>query len=128
MIVLLLLSSKSWCQNNNATLPLRAIEHKDSLINVTIPINYIKQANIKLTERKYFIRLNNEKDSIIMYYKDYVANQDIIINKLNNNYLTAVEVNKNIKKDLELQQRKTKLFTYTSISLVAITLLTILAK
>ena len=128
MIVLLLLSSKSWCQNNNESLPLRANGHKDSLTTVTIPINYIKQANIKLIERKYLIELNAEKDSIIDYYKLYTNGQKVIINELTDEYVNSLYVNESIKRDLEIQEHRTKLFINTTIGASVIILLTLLIK
>lgn len=116
MIVLLLLSLKSWSQNLNDTLPLRAEL-------VTVPITYIKDANIKLTERKYLIKLNSEKDSIITYYKKYTNEQTIIIKELSDDFITAQKINENVKKDLELQKHKTKVFIGSTVVLGVVVLI-----
>ena len=116
MIVLLLLSLKSWSQNLNDTLPLRAEL-------VTVPINYIKDANIKLTERKYLIKLNSEKDSIITYYKQYTNGQSIIIKEMSDDFIAAQKINENIKRDLELQKHKTRVFIGSTVVLGIVVLI-----
>lgn len=119
----------SWCQNNNNdTLPLRAINYDDTTDYVKVPICYIKKANVKLIERKYYIKLNTEKDSIIDYKNQYINSQSIIIKELTNDYYNVVKLNNNIKKDLELQQQKLKVFKYSTAGLLGVIILTILIK
>ena len=118
----------SWCQNNNDTLPLRAINYNDTTTYVKVPIYYIKKANVKLIERKYYIKLNTEKDSIIDYKNQYINSQSIIIKELSNDYCNAIKANDNIKKDLELQQKKSKVFKYSTAGLIGVIILTVLIR
>lgn len=118
----------SWCQNNNDTLPLRAINYDDTTAYVKVPIYYIKKANVKFIERKYYIKLNTEKDSIINYKNQYINSQSIIIKELTDDYYNIVKINNDIKKDLELQQQKSKVFKYSTAGLLGFIILTVLIK
>lgn len=109
-------------------LPLRAINYDDTTDYVKVPICYIKKANVKLIERKYYIKLNTEKDSIIDYKNQYINSQSIIIKELTNDYYDVAKLNNNIKKDLELQQQKLKVFKYSTAGLLGVIILTILIK
>ena len=109
-------------------LPLRAINYDDTTAYVKVPICYIKKANVKLIERKYYIKLNTEKDSIIDYKNQYINSQSIIIKELTNDYYNVVKLNNNIKRDLELQQQKLKVFKYSTAGLLGVIILTILIK
>ena len=128
LILLLLINSISWCQNNNVILPLRGINCNDTITYAKIPISYIKKANVKLIERKFYIELNNQKDSIINYKNQYINSQNIIINQLNEDYTKARIINDNIQKDLDKQKTKTKIFLYSSIGLLSVIILTSLIK
>ena len=75
---------------------------------VTIPIKYIHLANQKLIERQYLIEVNNQKDSIIIDYKKYVAEQEKSIKSFQDRVSDYDKINKDISKRLE-RQRKTSL-------------------
>lgn len=113
MIVLLLLSFKSWCQNND-NIPLRASNLNDTISKVEVPISIIKKANVKLIERKYLIKLNKEKDSIIQFNNQYILIQKDLINKLNYNLAETQKLNNDIQKDLDKQKRLKNTFIYTT--------------
>ena len=128
MILLSLISFSSWCQRINNDLPLRGINHNDTTEYAKVPVSYIKKANVKLLERKYLLKINNEKDSVIQYYTSYVNNQNIIITELNKNYIDVQNLNKTIQKDLDKQKNKTKVLTYTTVGAITVIVLTILLK
>lgn len=102
MILVLLNFLKVWSQNND--LPLRGINHNADT-TITINIDYIRKANIKLIERKYLLKLNSEKDSIIDLKNDYINEQYIIIDSLNNKLITQHKVINNITEDLNKQKK-----------------------
>lgn len=128
MILLSLISFSSWCQRINNDFPLRGINHSDTTEYAKVPVSYIKKANVKLLERKYLLKINNEKDSVIQYYTSYVNNQNIIIIELNKNYIDVQNLNKTIQKDLDKQKNKTKVLTYTTVGAITVIVLTILLK
>lgn len=128
MILLSLISFSSWCQRINNDFPLRGINHNDTTEYAKVPVSYIKKANVKLLERKYLLKINNEKDSVIQYYTSYVNNQNIIITELNKNYIDVQNLNKTIQKDLDKQKSKTKVLTYTTVGAITVIVLTILLK
>ena len=102
MILVLLNFLKVWSQNND--LPLRGINHNTDT-TITINIDYIRKANIKLIERKYLLKLNSEKDSIINLKNNYIDEQYIIIDSLNNKLVTQHKVINNITEDLNKQKK-----------------------
>lgn len=102
MILVLLNFLKVWSQNND--LSLRGINHNTDT-TITINIDYIRKANIKLIERKYLLKLNSEKDSIINLKNDYINEQYIIIDSLNNKLVTQHKVINNITEDLNKQKK-----------------------
>lgn len=102
MILVLLDFLKVWSQNND--LPLRGINHNTDT-TIAINIDYIRKANIKLIERKYLLKLNLEKDSIINLKNDYINEQYIIIDSLNNKLVTQYKVINNITEDLNKQKK-----------------------
>lgn len=75
---------------------------------VSIPIEYIRLANQKLIERNYLLEVNSYKDSIIVDYKNYIAEYE----KIDMQYKTKIEeyerINNNLGKRLE-RQKKTSL-------------------
>lgn len=102
MILVLLNFLKVWSQNND--LSLRGI-NQNADTTITINIDYIRKANIKLIERKYLLKLNSEKDSIINLKNDYIDEQYIIIDSLNNKLVTQHKVINNITEDLNKQKK-----------------------
>ena len=46
-------------------IPLRGSEYESDTATVAVPISLLRQANIKLIEREYYIELNQKKDTII---------------------------------------------------------------
>ena len=110
-IVLLLLSSKNLFGQINYNI---IVDENDSL--VLVDINTIRQATIKLLEREKYIELNNQKDSMIVEYKNLVQNEidrNIVLNgeiyKLNYDLLEKDKINENLNKSINRQKINTKI-------------------
>lgn len=107
MILLLCGSSKCLLKANNDTIPLRAGCYEAI---AEVPISLIKQANIKLIERKYLLEINKEQDSIINLKNKYIVQQDSIINK----FQEKVNIANNINSELKTKINKYNKFAYIS--------------
>lgn len=90
------------------------VDKNDSL--VLVDINTIRQATIKLLEREKYIELNNQKDSMIVEYKNLVQNEidrNIVLNgeiyKLNYDLLEKDKINENLNKSINRQKINTKI-------------------
>lgn len=81
MILMLLSCFINLQAQDNRVSPLRGSECETGTTFVKVSIDAIKSANIKLIEREYLIKINNEKDSIICMYDSYT---DSIYNDLHN--------------------------------------------
>jgi len=110
-IILLLLSSKNLFGQINYNI---VVDENDSL--VLIDINTIRQATIKLLEREKYIELNNQKDSIIIEYKNLIQNEidrNTVLNgeiyKLNYDLLEKDKINENLNKSINRQKINTKI-------------------
>lgn len=111
MIVLLLSYSISYAQTNSNNPSTGEIKQSDTT-KVIIPIEYIKNANIKMIERLYLLQINKEQDSIILMKDKYINKQQKIITDFQKKVSDANKLNENIKKDLEKQKIKNKVITY----------------
>lgn len=109
MILMLLNYSKSWSQNNNG-IALRASNYKSDTI-IQIKLNYIREANAKLIERKYLIEINNEKDSIINLSNNYIKEQNAIIDTLQNRIIKYQNINNNLQENLSKKKYNVKLYS-----------------
>lgn len=105
MIALVLSCLKGWCQNDNDTIPLRG--NADSTTMVTVGINYIKQANIKLYERKMLLEINAEKDTIIAFKDSYILEQKRIIKQFQDRVQQGNDINNELSRNLERQKKIT---------------------
>lgn len=105
MILTLLISSKNLLAQND----------KDSL--VVVPIELIKEANIKLTERNYYKDLSQKQDELIFdlqeinYYKqqtiDKLKNDNLELTEKNQDY---IDLNYSLAKNLEISRRRNIIF------------------
>ena len=101
MILLLLSCLNDLQANNNDTIPLRGSEQSDSL-NVLISIKNIRNANVKLIERKYLIKELEVKDSIIDLKNKYI---DFQVNEIDS-YTTYINNVENINEELSKKLKK----------------------
>lgn len=104
IIVLVLNYSSLYAQ----MIPSTGEINKSDTSLVSIPIKYIKLANIKLLERNYLLEVNEVKDSIILNYKDYIKEQEKINSELNKKIIEDTRINNELNKSLQ-KQKKTSL-------------------
>lgn len=62
-------------------IPLRGSEYESDTAKVSVPISLLRQANIKLIEREYYIELNEKKDTIIKLKDEQIniLNEEVLI-------------------------------------------------
>lgn len=107
---------------------LRGIEWKSDTIKVAIPIELLRKANIKMIERKYFKKIIIEQDSIITLKDKYILEQENVINDFQKRLLVNAKLNETIRKDLEREKVKSKIFGGIAGVAVVVTIVTILIK
>lgn len=107
---------------------LRGIEWKSDTIKVAIPIELLRKANIKMIERKYFKKIIIEQDSIITLKDKYIFEQENVINDFQKRLLVNAKLNETIRKDLEREKVKSKIFGGIAGVAVVVTIVTILIK
>ena len=107
---------------------LRGIEWKSDTIKVAIPIELLRKANIKMIERKYFKKIIIEQDSIITLKDKYILEQENIINDFQKRLLVNAKLNETIRKDLEREKVKSKIFGGIAGVAIVVTIVTILIK
>ena len=108
--------------------PLRGIEWKSDTIKVAIPIELLRKTNIKMIERKYFKKIIIEQDSIITLKDKYILEQENIINDFQKRLLVNAKLNETIRKDLEREKVKSKIFGGIAGVAIVVTIVTILIK
>lgn len=87
-------------------------EYKDTCI--CIPIDNIRSANDKMIERKYLIKINLAKDSIISLNNDYILQQDTIIQDLKDRIIKVNKINEDLQN--QYKKEKTKKIIYGSVA------------
>lgn len=114
--------------NDKYDTSLRGIEWKSDTLKVAIPIELLRKANIKMIERNHFKKIIIEQDSIISFKDKYILEQEKIINDFQKKLITNIQINESIKKDLEKQKLKSKIFGGVAGVAVVVTIVTILIK
>lgn len=114
--------------NDKYDTSLRGIEWKPDTIKVAIPIELLRKANIKMIERKYFKKIIIEQDSIITLKDKYILEQENIINDFQKRLLVNAKLNETIRKDLEREKVKSKIFGGIAGVAIVVTIVTILIK
>ena len=106
VIVLLFNCFISWSQNDDNVVPSTGkVKGSDTIVNV--PISIIKEANIKLLERKYYIAISEQQDSIINLKTSYIIEQDKVIDDLQNRILKINKMNSELEEQYKKQQKRT---------------------
>lgn len=90
---------------------------KGDTVNISIPIKYIKEANIKLTERLYLKDLVIAKDSTISLKDSYIKEQKIIIKDFQDKLSMANDLNLNLNKTNKKLINRNKVWKITTILL-----------
>lgn len=114
--------------NDKYDTSLRRIEWKSDTIKIAIPIELLRKANIKMIERKYFKKIIIEQDSIITLKDKYILEQENIINDFQKRLLVNAKLNETIRKDLEREKVKSKIFGGIAGVAIVVTIVTILIK
>lgn len=127
-IAMLLSSFMSLLASDKYDTALRGIEWKADTIKVAVPIELLRKANIKMIERKYFKKIIIEQDSIITLKDKYILEQENIINDFQKRLLVNAQLNETIKKDLEREKIKSKIFSGIAGVAVVVTIMTVLIK
>lgn len=118
VIVMLLSCSISLAQNNARIIPSTGEELLSDTAVAVIPVYLLKQANAKMIERKYLLKIVSQQDTII-------NNKDSIISIINNDknkFLNAYQIEVNKNKDITKELNRE-----ISINKVHNTILTVLA-
>lgn len=125
--MILLSSLNNLLANDNGNSPSTGdLSLSDSL--VTININLLKQANIKLIQRKYLIKINNQKDSVINLKNDYINKQQDIIDEFRITLEHNEKINKVLEDKLNKQKKLTKTITYGGTGIILGLVIGILCK
>lgn len=128
MIVLLLSSSKNLLGQTNDSTPSTGKYIKSDTAVATVPIYLIKQANAKMIERIYLIKLSNKQDSIINMKDKYIKEQYSIIADFQKRVTDTNKLNESIKKDLDKQRKRNKIITYSAGSVILGLIISLIAK
>lgn len=128
MIVLLLSSSKNLLGQTNNSIPSTGKYIKSDTAVATVPIYLIKQANSKMIERIYLIKLSNKQDSIINMKDKYIKEQYRIITDFQKRVTDTNKLNESIKKDLDKQRKCNKIITYGAGSIILGLIISLIAK
>lgn len=119
---MLLSCSISLAQNNARIVPSTGEELLSDTAVAVIPVYLLKQANAKMIERKYLLKIVSQQDTII-------NNKDSIISIINNDknkFLNAYQIerdnNKAIKKKLDKVLNNNKVYK-SVISILALALI-----
>ena len=99
----------SWSTNKQDNIPTGNLIKTDTT-KVIITIDEVRKANAKFIERLYLIQINHEKDSIILLKNNLIDRQQLVIIDFQNRLSKANDINKDIKKDLDKQKNKTKIY------------------
>lgn len=81
---------------------------------VSVPIKYIRNANDKLIERKYLLKITSTQNSIIDLNKQYILQQDSIIADLKNRITKTNKINEDLEK--QYKKERTKKIIYGSVA------------
>lgn len=118
LIVMLLSGSWNWLGAMTNITSSTGGETKTDTANVVVPVFFVKRANAKMIERKYLIKSNNLKDSIIDMKDKYINEQQSIIADFQNRVNECNKLNVSIKEDLEKQKKKNKIILGSGIGVV----------
>ncbi len=101
---------------------------KTDTANAVVPISFIRDANAKLIERLYLLKVNKQQDSIINLNKVYIFEQDKIIKDFQGRVLDLNIVNTALNNTITKQRNINKILTGVSITSIAIAIAIIFIK
>lgn len=109
MIALLLFSSKSLLAQTNYDSPSTGKKLKSDITYVTVPVNLIKQANVKMIERLYLIDINNKQEEILNEQSRYIDEQTKIITDFKQKLVDSNNTIISIQNDLDRMKKRNKI-------------------
>lgn len=128
MIVLLLNNSNLLLGQTNDNVPSTGRVLQSDTTDVKVPIYLIKQANAKMIERLYLIKINNQQDSIIDMKDKYIREQKDIIVDFQKRVNEVNRLNQKIKDDLNKQKRKNTIITCSACAIILGLAINLIAK
>ena len=115
----------------NDTIPINVV--KDSL--VTVPISYIKQANIKLAEGRYYKELSQQQDDLIFSLKelsnaktDEIDKLRVDMFKLEQDVTNYEQLNASLDAALYKSKRRNIIFGSVALTSTIVAVISILVK
>ena len=88
---------------------------------VVVPVSFIKDANAKLLERIYLIKVNAQQDSIINLNKQYAAEQAKIIKDFQGRVVNLTNDNNSLRQNVTKLKRTNKtLATVIGVGIVSL--------
>lgn len=128
LIVCLLLTFKSYCQNKE---PIVSSTGELQLIGdgkCIVPIELIRKANAKLIERKGFAKIICQQDTIIRLQKLQINEYNNVVIDMQSRITGANKYNEELHAAIEKQIKKNKILVGTTCGTVAVTILVLLIK
>lgn len=110
LTIALLLSSLNNLQAQNEYSPSTGEDTKKDSAVVSVPLHLLKQANVKMIERNYLLKITAEQDSIIDFKNNYIEEQKNIIEDFQNKLIKVNNLNDVIQKDLDKERKRNKIF------------------
>lgn len=105
MILMLLICSSSYLKAQQTNSSSTGNQVKTDTTKVLISIDYLRDANAKLIERLFLIKVKSQQDSIINLNKLYITEQDNIIKSFQTKVVTLTENNNKYLKTIEKQKQ-----------------------
>jgi len=128
MTVLLLISLKSYQARSQTISSSTGKQLQSDTSKITVPIIYIKDANAKLIERLYLLKINKQQDSIINLNKLYINEQSNIIKDFQNKVVNITNDNNKLKTEVVKQKNKSNIFIGTTVISLIVVTITLLIK
>lgn len=97
-------------------------------LKVLIEVDILRQANVKLTERLYLIELTKEYELQIADYKEYTIKQETVIIDFQSRLAVSNEVARRLNNDLNKAIKRQKIYKYSTIGAVGVTILVLILK
>lgn len=127
-IVLLLGGFWNWLGATTNDCSSTGSEIETDTANVVVPVFFVKQANAKMIERIYLLKVNKLQDSIIVMKDNYINEQQSIIVDFQNRVAECNKLNAAIKNDLAKQKRKNKIVIGSAAGIVVGVIIGIICK
>lgn len=101
---------------------------KTDTSKVIVPIKFIRDANAKLIEREYLLKLKDQQDSLLKLNRDFIYEQNKIIRDFQLKQVDIVNANNKLQKSLNKQKTNNKLLLGTTGVSLVITAIVLIIK